>query len=57
MVGIVDGLTVFEMMEIIAVMEILTSLGPFTEPPQPDYTNALNYFSGQLSSWDRCTDT
>ncbi|CAI8268203.1 MAG: Leupeptin-inactivating enzyme 1 [Chloroflexota bacterium] len=50
--GIVDGLTVFEMMEIIAVDGDFNDLwGPFTEPPQPDYTNALNYFSGQLSSY------
>ena len=50
--GIVDGLTVFEMMEIIAVDGEFNDLwGPFTEPPQPDYTNALNYFSGILSSY------
>ena len=50
--GIVNGLTVFEMMEIIAVDGDFNDLwGPFTEPPQPDYTNALNYFSGQLSSY------
>jgi len=50
--GIVDGLTVFEMMEIIAVDGEFNDLwGPFTEPPQPDYTNALNYFSGKLTSY------
>ena len=50
--GIVNGLTVFEMMEIIAVDGDFNDLwGTFTEPPQPDYTNALNYFSGQLSSY------
>ena len=41
--GIVDGLTVFEMMEIIGVDGEFNDLwGPFTEPPQPAYTNALN---------------
>ena len=50
--GIVDGLTVFEMMEVIAVDGDFNDLwGPFTEPPQPDYTNALNYFAGKLTSY------
>ena len=50
--GIVDGLTVFEMMEVIAVDGDFNDLwGPFTEPPQPAYTNALNYFAGKLTSY------
>jgi len=50
--GIVNGLTVFEMMEIIAVDGDFNDLwGPFTEPPQPAYTNALNFFSGELTSY------
>ena len=50
--GIVDGLTVFEMMEVIAVDGDFNDLwGPFTEPPQPDYTNALNYLGGKLASY------
>ncbi len=50
--GIVNGLTVFEMMEIIAVDGDFNDLwGPFTEPPLPAYTNALNFFSGELTSY------
>ncbi|MEC8875346.1 MAG: M20/M25/M40 family metallo-hydrolase [Candidatus Thermoplasmatota archaeon] len=50
--GIIDGLTVFEMMEVIAVDGDFNDLwGPFTEPPLPAYTNALNYFSGKLASY------
>jgi len=50
--GIVDGLTVFEMMEIIAVDGDFNDLwGPFTEPPLPSYTNALNFFANELTSY------
>ena len=50
--GIVDGLTVFEMMEVIAVDGDFNDLwGPFTEPPLPSYTNALNFFANELTSY------
>ena len=56
--GIVDGLTVFEMMEVIAVDGEFNDLhGPFFEPPQPHpqylfhWANALNYFAGKLESY------
>ena len=50
--GIVNGLTVFEMMEIIAVDGDFNDLwGPFTEPAQPAYTNALNFFANELTSY------
>ena len=52
-VGIVDGLTVFEMMKIIADPDgdFNDLWGPFTEPPLPSYTNALNYFAGKMTSY------
>ena len=51
--GIVNGLTVFEMMEIIADPDgdFNDLWGPFTEPPLPSYTNALNFFSSELTSY------
>jgi len=50
--GIVDGLTVFEMMEVIGVDGDFNDLwGPFTEPPLPSYTNALNFFANELTSY------
>ena len=50
--GVVNGLTVFEMMEIIAVDGDFNDLwGPFTEPPLPSYTNALNFFGDELTSY------
>jgi len=51
--GIVNGLTVFEMMEVIADPDgdFNDLWGPFTEPPLPSYTNALNFFSSELTSY------
>ena len=56
--GIVNGLTVFEMMEVIAVDGEFNDLhGPFFEPPQPHpqygfhWANALNYFASKLESY------
>ena len=51
--GIVDGLTVFEMMEIITDPDgdFNDLWGPFTEPPLPSYTSALNYFASQMTSY------
>jgi hypothetical protein len=51
--GLIDGLTVFEMMEIITDPDgdFNDLWGPFTEPPLPSYTNALNYFGSQMTSY------